>query len=236
MIIVVRWLCLALALSLTACSDPGVAPSVLQAPPQEAFPSSGAAQSLEEYRIGPLDELSITVFQEEDLSLEEVPVDASGNILFPLIGLVEANGKTSRELAAVIAKKLESRYLVEPQVLVNISKSSSQIVTVEGQVVKPGRFEISGQMTLLSAIASAQGPSPTARLNEVLIFRVIDGQRFGALFDLRAIRKGRAEDPLIRGNDIVVVGASASKAIYRDILTALPGLGSIFIALQQTSK
>lgn len=236
MINFVRMFCLALALSLAGCAGPGVAPSLLQPPPQEAFPSSGASQSLEEYRIGPLDELSITVFQEEDLSLEEVPVDASGNILFPLIGLVEANGKTSRELSSLIAMKLESKYLVEPQVLVNISKSSSQIVTVEGQVVKPGRFEISGQMTLLSAIASAQGPSPTARLDEVLIFRVIDGQRFGALFDLRAIRHGRAEDPLIRGNDIVVVGASTGKAIYRDILTALPGLGSIFIALQQSSN
>jgi polysaccharide export outer membrane protein len=66
-----------------------------------------------------------------------------------------------------------------------------------------------------------------------LIFRSIGGQRYAARFDLRAIRAGRSEDPLIRGNDVVVVGASQSKAVFRDLLASLPGLGTIFIALQQ---
>lgn len=226
-------LTLLLAFGLAACAGSQVSPSVMKSPSSEVFPTSGIPSAVDEYRIGPLDELSITVFQEEDLSLEEVPVDASGNILFPLIGLVEASGKTSRQLAELIAQKMASRYLVDPQVLVNVAKSSSQVVTVEGQVTRPGRFDITGQMTLLTAIASAQGPTDTARLNEVLVFRTISGQRYAARFDLQAIRDGRAEDPLIRGNDIVVVGASQAKAIFRDILTALPGLGTIFIALQQ---
>ena len=225
---------LLLIFSLAACSTNQVSPSVMTTPSKAVFPTTSNLLPNEEYRIGPLDELSITVFQEEDLSLKEVLVDAGGNILFPLIGLVEANGKTSREVAAVITEKLASRYLVDPQVLVNVTKSASQVVTVEGQVVEPGRFEIAGQTTLLTAIASAKGPTPTARLNEVLVFRNIDGQRYVARFDLPAIRSGRAEDPLIRGNDIVVVGASLSKAIFRDVLTALPGLGTIFIALNQT--
>lgn len=225
---------LLLIFALAACSANQISPSVMSAPSQEVFPTTANLLPNEEYRIGPLDELSITVFQEEDLSLKEVPVDAGGNILFPLIGLVEANGKTSREVAAVITEKLAMRYLVDPQVLVNVTKSASQVVTVEGQVIEPGRFEIAGQMTLLTAIASAKGPTPIARLNEVIVFRNIDGQRYAARFDLPAIRSGRAEDPLIRGNDIVVVGASQSKAIFRDVLTALPGLGAIFIALNQS--
>lgn len=225
---------LLLIFALAACSANQISPSVMSAPSQEVFPTTANLLPNEEYRIGPLDELSITVFQEEDLSLKEVPVDAGGNILFPLIGLVEANGKTSREVAAVITEKLAMRYLVDPQVLVNVTKSASQVVTVEGQVIEPGRFEIAGQMTLLTAIASAKGPTPIARLNEVIVFRNIDGQRYAARFDLPAIRSGRAEDPLIRGNDIVVVGASQSKAIFRDVLTALPGLGTIFIALNQS--
>jgi polysaccharide biosynthesis/export protein len=225
---------LLLIFALAACSANQISPSVMSAPSQEVFPTTANLLPNQEYRIGPLDELSITVFQEEDLSLKEVPVDAGGNILFPLIGLVEANGKTSREVAAVITEKLAMRYLVDPQVLVNVTKSASQVVTVEGQVIEPGRFEIAGQMTLLTAIASAKGPTPIARLNEVIVFRNIDGQRYAARFDLPAIRSGRAEDPLIRGNDIVVVGASQSKAIFRDVLTALPGLGTIFIALNQS--
>ena len=225
-----------LALGLAGCGGNQISPSVMTAPSKDVFPTTSNLEQNEEYRIGPLDELSITVFQEEDLSLKEVPVDAGGNILFPLIGLVEANGKTSREVAAVIRDKLASRYLVDPQVLVNVTKSASQVVTVEGQVVEPGRFEIAGQMTLLTAIASAKGPKPTARLNEVLVFRNISGQRYAARFDLPAIRSGRAEDPLIRGNDIVVVGGSSTKAAVRDILAALPGLGTIFIALNQASN
>lgn len=227
---------LVMAVTLAGCTASTISPTVMSSPPQETFPTSNAARPTEEYRIGPLDELSITVFQEPDLSLEKVPVDAGGNILFPLIGLVEASGKTSREVSASIAQKLAERYLVDPQVLVNVAKSSSQVVTVEGQVTRPGRFEITGQATLLTAIASAQGPTQTARLDEVLVFRTINGERYAARFDLRAIRDGRAEDPLIRGNDIVVVGASSAKGIYRDILIALPGLGSIFIALQQATN
>lgn len=226
-------LTLLLVFSLPACAGSQISPSVMTSPAQEIFPTTGATTPTEEYRIGPLDELSITVFQEEDLTLEEVPVDASGNILFPLIGLVEASGKTSREVSALITQKLASRYLVDPQVLVNVSKSASQVVTVEGQVTRPGRFDITGQMTLLTAIASAQGPTQTARLDEVIVFRNINGQRYAARFDLQAIRDGRADDPVMRGNDIVVVGVSSAKAIFRDVLTALPGLGTIFIALQQ---
>lgn len=222
--------------SLVGCAGSNVSPTVISSPSQDTFPTSSAVRVAEEYRIGPLDELSITVFEEPDLSLEEVPVDAGGNILFPLIGLVEASGKTSREVSALIAQRLAARYLIDPQVLVNVSKSSSQVVTVEGQVTRPGRFEITGQSTLLTAIASASGPTQKARLDEILVFRTINGERFAAKFDLRAIRDGRAEDPLIRGNDIVVVGASSAKGIYQDLITALPGLGTIFIALEQATS
>lgn len=222
--------------SLAGCAGSTVSPTVMSSPSQETFPTSSVARAPDEYRIGPLDELSITVFEEPDLSLEEVPVDAGGNIQFPLIGLVEAGGKTTREVSVLIAQRLAEQYLIDPQVLVNVSKSSSQIVTVEGQVTRPGRFEVTGQSTLLTAIASAAGPTLKARTDEVLVFRTINGERFAAKFDLRAIRDGRAEDPLIRGNDIVVVGASSAKGLYQDILTALPGLGTIFIALEQAAS
>src|SRR3546814_3916383 len=79
-----------------------------------------------------------------DLSLEEVPVDASGNILFPLIGQVSVSGKTSTELSNAIAERLGERYLVDPQVSTIVSTSASQNVTVEGAVNKPGVFPLQG--------------------------------------------------------------------------------------------
>ena len=92
------------------------------------------------YQIGPLDVLKISVFQEPDLSLEEAPVDAGGNIVFPLIGQVRAAGKTSIQLGEDIAERLEARYLVDPQVNVIVSRSASQKITVEGAVKSPGVF------------------------------------------------------------------------------------------------
>lgn len=190
-----------------------------------------ATDASADYTIGPLDEVSISVFQEPDLSIKEVPVDASGNIIMPLIGQVRAAGKTARDLAQDIGTRLGKNYLVNPQVSLVVTKSVSQRVTVEGQVTKPGVYEIEGRTTLLQAIALAQGPSPVARLDEVAIFRTIGGKRYAARFDLEAIRAGSAPDPAIQGQDVVVVGFSSLKSGIRTALTSLPILGTFVVTL-----
>ena len=189
-----------------------------------------------DYRIGPLDVLTITVFQEKDLSLEEVPVDASGNIIFPLIGQIKVASSSSAEVSDLISKKLSERFLVNPQVSVLVKTSASQKVTVDGQVTEPGVYELQGTTTLLQSIAKAKGPSPIAKLDEVIIFRNIDGVRYAARFDLDAIRKGRALDPRIQGNDTVVVGFSKAKQFSKDFLTAAPALTNAFFAISQLTR
>lgn len=189
-----------------------------------SFPAPDPQQVATDYRIGSLDKININVFQEPELSLQNVQVDAGGNVLLPLIGSVTAVGKTTSELSKEIAERLDSRFLVDPQVSVIVASSVSQKVTVEGSVTEPGVYEVRGQTTLLEALAMAKGPSRVAALNQVAVFRTIDGQRMGALFDLRAIRRGEVADPEIRGNDTVVVGLSNVKAVWRDALTALPAL------------
>src|SRR3546814_20628564 len=109
-----------------------------------------------------------------DLSLEEVPVDASGNILFPLIGQVSVSGKTSTELSNAIAERLGERYLVDPQVSTIVSTSASQNVTVEGAVNKPGVFPLLGPTTLLQAMALSAGPTQTAKPGAVIVFRTTE--------------------------------------------------------------
>ena len=189
-----------------------------------AFPPPTAEQTAADYRIGALDKISINVFQEPELSLQEVPVDASGNILLPLMGSVTAAGKTTGELSKEIADRLDQRFLVDPQVSVIVAASVSQKVTVEGSVEEPGVYDLRGQTTLLEALAMAKGPSRVAALDHVAIFRVVNGQRMGALFDLRDIRRGEAPDPEVLGNDTVVVGLSNVKAAWRDAVDVLPGL------------
>ena len=110
-----------------------------------------------DYLIGPLDSIAVTVFQEPDLSMKEVAVDATGSIVLPLAGKLQAGGKTPIELAAEISKKLNQRYIVDPQVTVQVVSSASQRVTVSGAVTEAGVFEIKGSTTLLDAIAMAKG-------------------------------------------------------------------------------
>nr|WP_317892196.1 polysaccharide biosynthesis/export family protein [uncultured Sphingomonas sp.] len=185
-------------------------------PPPAAGTTRGA------YRIGPLDVLAITVFQEPELSQRDVQVDASGNLLMPLVGTVQARGKTAHQLSREIAGRLGTEYLVDPQVTVTVTASVSQQVTVEGNVTMPGVYDITGAPTLLEALARARSPTRVARLQEVVVFRTIDGRRAGAVFDVAAIRNGRAPDPELLGGDVVVVGFDAVKGAFRDFLTTAP--------------
>lgn len=175
-----------------------------------------------DYRIGALDELSITVFREPELSLEKLRVDAAGNLPFPLIGSVRAAGRTAEQLSAEIASRLDARFVRDPQVTVAVLSSQSQRVTVEGSVRAPGVYEIGSNATLLEALARAQSPTDLARLNQVVVFRTVEGQRMGAVFDLRRIRVGLDADPRIIGGDTVVVGFDQVKGTFRDFLSASP--------------
>jgi polysaccharide export outer membrane protein len=186
---------------------------------------SASQASLEDYRIGPFDKLTINVFQVEDLTLDEVQVDASGQILLPLIGSVAAGGKSTRELSKEIAAKLAERYLQNPQVSVLVKEAASQKVAVEGAVVEAGVFQLKGRTSLLQAVAMAKGPNPNANLKHVSVFRDVDGQRMAAVFNLKDIRRGKAPDPQILGNDVVVVSSSPIKGGLREVVRSLPALG-----------
>ncbi|HYC73581.1 polysaccharide biosynthesis/export family protein [Brevundimonas sp.] len=180
-----------------------------------------------EYQIGVGDKLSVRVFQVPDLSFDELTVDTSGNLQMPLIGAVRAAGLTSGQLSAEIAERLSAEYLRNPQVTVTVTEAASQKITVDGAVTKPGVYEMRGTTSLLQAVAMAEGPSRVADLTKVAVFRTIDGQRSVALFDLAAIRQGRAEDPRVLGDDIIVVDTSRMSSTMREIINALPAL-SIF--------
>jgi polysaccharide export outer membrane protein len=111
-------------------------------------------------------------------------------------------------------------------VAVSVTTSVSQKVIVQGEVNEAGVFEVKGRTTLLEALALAKGETRVASLDEVIVFRNINGQRMGAIFDVQRIRRGISEDPEIVGNDVVVVGTSRAKSVWRDILAASPLVGA----------
>jgi polysaccharide export outer membrane protein len=175
-----------------------------------------------DYVIGPEDKLTIRVFEVKDLSFDAEQVDASGDIELPLIGKVTAAGMTTAQLEREIARRLGERYLQSPQVSVSVAEGASQKVTVEGEVKNPGVFQIKGRTTLMQAIAMAGGPDDEADLHKVAVIREENGVRRAARCDYDAIRKGRAPDPLIEGNDEVVMDGSATKTLWSNLMKNLP--------------
>jgi polysaccharide export outer membrane protein len=176
----------------------------------------------EDYRIGPLDALDITVLQEPELSSKATPVDAFGNVNLPLVGDIRAGGKTAGELSKEIAAKYAEKYLKNPQVSVVVSKPVAQKVVVQGEVTEPGVYQIDGPTTLLGALSLAKGETQIAALNDVAVFRTVNGQRMGAVFDVTSIRNGQANDPEIRSNDLIIVGASGGKRLWQNVLSSVP--------------
>ena len=182
------------------------------------------------YLIGPFDKLKIDVFGIEDLS-KEVQIDTSGRLSFPLIGVVEAAGLTPGELSTELERRLQGRYVRDPQVTVNLEETVSQVITVDGQVLKPGLYPVIGRMTLMRAVATAGGTSEFAKLNDVVIFRNVNGEQLAGLYNLKAIRRGNYSDPEVFANDVLVVGDSQARRLFRDLIQASPLLTTPLIIL-----
>ena len=219
-----------LAVSLAACaSSPngmrdGSAKAVtvtteLGAPDTSA--KSGAYTGASEYRIGANDLIEVSVFQVADLN-RTVRVNSVGQISLPLIGTVQAGGKTVQELERDIAAKLDAAYLQSPQLTVFVKEFTSQRVTMEGALKKPGIYPLTGRTTLLQTIAMAEGMTDEADTRGVVIFRTIEGKKQGAVFDVKAIRSGDVADPEIYGDDIVVVDQSGSQTALRRFIESMP--------------
>lgn len=189
----------------------------MSSPPREALDA--------EYRIGVGDKINVRVFQVPDLSFDDLVIDTSGNIQMPLIGAVRGSGRTPDEMSADIAERLGAEYLRDPEVTVTVTEAASQKITVDGAVTKPGVYEMRGSTSLLQAVAMAEGPSRVADLSQVAVFRTINGQRSVALFDLTAIRQGRADDPQVLGDDVIVVDTSRLNSALREVVSAIPALG-----------
>lgn len=180
--------------------------------------------------IGPLDTIEVDVFNVPALS-REMQVDASGRISMPLVGTIDAGGKTAGELADDVENALRGRYVRNPEVTINIKSSVSQVVTIDGEVEEPGLYPVTNQMTLLRAVASAKGLTEFARVDDVVVLRTVEGRRMAALYNVAAIRRGLYEDPALYANDVVIVGDSPQRRLFRDFVSLAPLLASPLVAI-----
>jgi polysaccharide export outer membrane protein len=186
------------------------------AAPMPAMP--GAIPNAKDYRVGPGDLLEVDILDAEGLK-RTVRVNAAGAISLPLVGQVQVAGLSSQELEERIAARYAEKYLQNPQVSIFIKEFTTERITVEGAVGKPGIFPLTGQMTLLRVLAVAGGFAHIANTSEVMLYRVNDSKvREVAVFDVEKIRAGKAEDPAIRGDDLIVVQRDSTRALLRDSL------------------
>jgi polysaccharide export outer membrane protein len=216
---------LGLAAGLAGCADKAGGPIpynvALSAPDEpKLVPLEG------NYRIAPLDTISIKVFKMPDLS-GEYEVDLTGNIAMPLIGSVPAAELTTTELDAKLTQTYGAKYLQNPDISVGVKASTRRSVTVDGAVKSSGSFPINAPLTLMQAVALAGGTSEDANVRRVAVFRTTGGKRQAAAFDLQNIRRGQAEDPAVFAGDIIVVDGSKVKSLQKNILNNIPIL-SIF--------
>jgi polysaccharide export outer membrane protein len=198
------------------------APVPTPAAASTAAQASGPAVTRDDYRIGLYDVLDINVFEIEDLH-RQVQVDGAGKIVLPLIGDVPAQGRTPAQLADDLKVKLESRYVNNAKVEVQVRTSQSEHVTVDGAVTEPGVFPLKGRVTLLQAVAMAKGPTgPDANIHKVSLIREVDSRWSRTQYDLAQIRNGKAEDPEIQPGDVVVVAGSRKQDVLRALGAILP--------------
>ncbi|MGV7121203.1 polysaccharide biosynthesis/export family protein [Sphingopyxis sp. 550A] len=237
-------LCTAMAALLAGCvksappvaSVPGTPITALSAlPPPEA---SDVIRSTRLAFVGPFTELRIEVFGVPDLQ-RDIMTDGEGNFSFPLIGTVAAAGKTPLALADQIRSQLAGKYIRDPQVTVNFKAPTSasalafqsMSVSVDGEVKRSGSYPVAGRMTLMRAVALAGGLTEFAKLDDVVVFRDVGTKQYVGIYNIGAIRRGNYADPEIFPNDVVIVGDSPQRRMFKDVLAAAPALLSPLILL-----
>lgn len=186
----------------------------------QAQPAGRVAQVAgSEYRIGNGDIVRVTVFQNPDLTTEAL-VTAAGSISFPLLGSVRIGGLTSSEAEQRIAEALRSgNFVKQPQVSLLVTQVRANLVSVLGQVGRPGRYPIEmADLRLSELLATAGGVNPTGA-DVVIVTGTRDNQPFRTEVDIAKLfgNAQRTDDLLLQNGDVVYVDRSPSVYIYGEV-------------------
>jgi polysaccharide export outer membrane protein len=174
-------------------------------PKANAAGNSAAPATTNEYRIGAQDVLQIDVWKEPEIT-RTIPVRPDGKISLPLLNDVQAAGLTAMQLAGVIREGL-TKYLTNPQVTVTVTTINSRRVFLTGEVSRTGALPLLPNMTVLQALSSAGGFTPFAKMKDIYILRIENGQQTKYPFHYRDVVKGKRpeENILLQPNDVIVV-------------------------------
>jgi polysaccharide biosynthesis/export protein len=182
-------------------SDPSAA-----APAAQSDAPAPGARSDTSYVIGADDVLTINVWKEPELS-HSVPVRSDGKISMPLVGELQAAGRTPFQLEENITAELR-RYITEPQVTVIVQQTNSLKFNILGQVTKPGSYPLTGGTTIVDAVAAAGGFRDFAKKKGIYILRQ-DGNgnetRIPFNYDQYIKGKNTAQNIKLKPHDTIIV-------------------------------
>ena len=157
----------------------------------------------DEYRVGPGDKLRIEVYKDPQLS-QSVQVRPDGKITLPLVGDMEATGRTPIELRDTIATSLKD-YINNPTVTVIVVEALASQVYVMGEVTHPGTMQLHGPTTILQALAMAGGFKEFANTKDVKVLRPHGSGIETIKFNYKDVINGDAKPFYLRSGDTVIV-------------------------------
>ena len=189
-------------LVMLAVSAPGFAAENAKDTPAK---TTSAAPAVPDYGILPGDILMISVWREEGLQ-GEVLVRPDGGISFPLVGDIQAAGKSVKQISALITEQL-TKYIPDPVVNVAIKMLGGNKVYVIGKVNRPGEFPITSYVDVMQALSMAGGANAYASLNNIKILRRENGVQRAIAFRYADIESGKnlEQNVILRSGDVVVV-------------------------------
>jgi polysaccharide biosynthesis/export protein len=159
----------------------------------------------EKYRLGPEDIIEVSVWKEPDMT-KQLVVRPDGKVSYPLIGEVQAAGKTIKQIQEEISKRLE-KFVTDASVTVILLKTQYYKIFVTGKVNKPGEYLVGRPTTVLQAIAMAGGLTPYASPKSIKIVRKEGGLDQVYPFNYKDVSKGLllSQDIILSPGDVVVV-------------------------------
>ena len=163
------------------------------------------AQESSPYLIGATDVLNIYVWKEPDLT-RDVNVLPDGKISFPLIGEIQAQGRTVTELKKDITDKLKN-YVTAPEVTVVVTEVNSRRIYTLGKLNRPGAYSLEPDMTVLQALSAAGGFAEWADEKNIRVIRREGGKEIQYQFNYKDFIAGKdiEQNILLKPNDTIVV-------------------------------
>jgi polysaccharide export outer membrane protein len=160
---------------------------------------------VDQYLLGPEDAIEISVWKEPELT-KQLVIRPDGKISYPLIGEIQAAGRTVKELREEISKRLE-KFVTDAQVTVLLLKAQHYKIYVVGKVQKPGEFVAGRPVTVMQALAMAGGLTPFASPGKIVILRKGGDREQTLPFNYKEVARGRnlEQNRVLLPGDVVVV-------------------------------